>query len=126
MTKRLKTTNEVSSLLNLPEELLLKCLEPLDMRELLCVSLSCRHLRAHAMRRILPLRVMTWNIRFKGSEQKLGGWNWDDRLPVLDGVVERESPDILLLQEDTAEMAVELRSLKKYHSYFSTWWRQSK
>jgi len=95
----------------------LKCLEPLDMRGLLCVSLSCRHLRAHAMRRVLPLRVMTWNIRFKGGERKLGGWDWEDRLPVLVGVVERENPDILLLQEDTAEMVAELRSLQKYHSF---------
>ena len=95
----------------------MKCLEPLDMRGLLCVSLSCRHLRAHAMRRVLPLRVMTWNIRFKGGERKLGGWDWEDRLPVLVGVVERENPDILLLQEDTAEMVAELRSLQKYHSF---------
>ena len=35
MTKRFRTTDEVATLLNLPERLLAKCLEPLDMIELL-------------------------------------------------------------------------------------------
>ena len=44
MTKRVKTTNEVVTLLNLPEKLLAKCLEPLDMIGLLRGSLCCRRL----------------------------------------------------------------------------------
>ena len=121
MTKRVKTTDEVATLLNLPEKLLAKCLEPLEMIELLRVSLCCRRLQGIANGRILPLRVMTWNIRWKGGETKQGGWDWEDRLPVLDGVIEREDPDILLLQEDTAEMTAEMtagtRSFQKYHSF---------
>ena len=81
MTKQVKTTNEVATLLNLPEMLLAKCLEPLDMIGLLRVSLCCRRLQGIANGRILPLRVMTWNIRWKGGETKQGGWDWEDRLP---------------------------------------------
>ena len=40
---------------------------------------------------------------------------------VLDGVIEREDPDILVLQEDTAEMTAEMtagtRFFQKYHSF---------
>ena len=91
------------------------------MIELLRVSLCCRRLHGIANRRILPLRVMTWNIRWKGEETKLGGWDWEHRLPVLDGVIERENPDILLLHEDnvdmTAEMTAGTRSVQRYHSF---------
>ena len=58
---------------------------------------------------VTPSRViMTWNIRWKGGERKLGGWDWDDRLPVIDSVIQRENPDILLLQEDTEDMTADL------------------
>ena len=52
MTKRVKTTNEVATLLNLPEKLLAKCFEPLDMRELLRVSLCSRRLQGIANGRV--------------------------------------------------------------------------
>jgi hypothetical protein len=57
---------------------------------------------------VTPTLVMTWNTRWKGGERKLGGWDWDDRLPVIDSVIQRENPDVLLLQEDTEDMTADL------------------
>ena len=57
---------------------------------------------------VTPTRIMTWNIRWKGGERKLGGWDWEDRLPVIDKIIQRENPDVLLLQEDTEDMTADL------------------
>ena len=52
--------------------------------------------------------TMTWNIQLKGGERQYGGWDWDDRFPVIDSVIQRENPGILLIQEDTEDMTADI------------------
>ena len=120
MAKRQKTSNESTTLLALPDELLLLILKPLDMRDLLVAKASCRRLHRLTNGLMHPLRVMTWNVRQKGTERVNHGWDWNQRLPVVDAVIGREDPDVLLLQEDDVEMTADLMNttaLKKYHSF---------
>ena len=120
MAKRQKTSNDSTTLLALPDELVLLILKSLDMRDLLVVKASCRRLHELTNELMHPLRVMTWNVRKKCTERAKHGWDWDQRLPVVDAVIEREDPDVLLLQEDDVEMTADLMNttaLKKYHSF---------
>lgn len=61
-------------------------------------------------------RVMTYNIRRKGKEERPER-AWGNRLPLVRAVLEKSQPDIIGLQEVTQEQITDL--LKKFPQYVS-------
>ncbi len=85
------------------------------------------HYPMHAMENGDPiLRVMSYNIRRKGTE-KQDERLWHNRLPLVTKLIERFQPDILGLQEATQEQINDLnRELPQYDSFGkgrgASWW----
>ena len=124
------STSTRPSLMDLPNEVLSRCLRELPMLDLLSAAAACRRRRAAAAverdaardddRDVRLIRVMTWNLknndpdparRFAkqpGAGEADGGWHWHSRLPVAARVAQREAPDVLCLQEDMRSMSREL------------------
>lgn len=63
------------------------------------------------------VRIMTYNIRRKGSEPD-PKYAWENRLPLVVGLIKKITPTILGLQEVTKEQFDDLKAeLKKYESF---------
>jgi len=72
------------------------------------------------------LRIMTYNIRRAGQEKKEERL-WHKRLPLVKALIERINPDIMGLQEATAEQIDALRNAFPQFDFFSqgrgaSWW----
>lgn len=72
------------------------------------------------------MRVMSYNIRRKGSEKRLQRM-WHQRLPLVVEVINQVQPDIIAMQEATAEQIADLRQVLVKFEVFGegrgvSWW----